>query len=217
MKKQFAAIFLDNDGVLVDTEKFYAEACDEISRELFSLPFPLEMYQEYGYTKGIGIQGWLKEQEIKDKEIQNFRQIRDSRYEEKLSQKIEPLPGVVNFLEKIKSREIPIACVTATLLSHFLQIHNQTGLLPYLGFWVTNEDVKKSKPSPECYLLAAKKANVNPANCLVIEDSPRGIQAGKEAGMTVFTIPTEQTKNLDLSLADEKFAVFLELIDFFEK
>jgi len=215
--KQFEAIFLDNDGVLVDTEKFYAEACDEISRDLFNLPFPLEMYQEYGYTKGLGIREYLAEQGISREKIREFREIRDKLYARKLSQKITPLPGVVDFLELVKSREILTAVATATYLNHFLKIHNQTGLLPYFKFWVVNEDVQKSKPSPECYLLAAKKAGVNPAKCLVIEDSPRGIKAGKEAGMTVYAIPTEQTKKLDLSLADKIFAGFPELIEFWQK
>ncbi len=237
MKKQFEAIFLDNDGILVDTEKYYAEACDEISRDLFGIPISLETYQEYGYTKGIGVQEFLVENGVPREKIPEFRQIRDKRYMEKLSQEITPLPGVVDFLERIKSpsfakassfveptedksdgrREVVIACVTATHINNFLQIHNQTGLLPYFKFWVVNEDVKKTKPSPEGYLLAAKKAGVNPANCLVIEDSPRGIKAGKEAGMTVYAIPTEQTKKLDLSLADKKFAGFSELMDFLKK
>ncbi len=217
MKNNFVAIFLDNDGILVDTEKFFAEACDEISRDLFKLPFSLEMYQKYGYTKGIGIQGWLREQNIAENDIQAFRKIRNQSYVEKLSQDIKPLPGVVAFLE-LKSREkIPMACVTATLLPHFLQVHNKTGILPYLDFWITNEDITKSKPSPEGYLLAAEKMKVDPKNCLAIEDSPRGIMAGKKAGMTVYTIPTEQTKDLDLSLADEKFAGFSDLIEFLQK
>ena len=98
-----------------------------------------------------------------------------------------------------------------------MKIHNQTGLLPYFKFWVVNEDVQKSKPSPECYLIAAKKAGVNPANCLAIEDSPRGIKSAKDAGMTVYAIPTAQTKKLDLSLADKIFAGFSELMDFLKK
>jgi len=215
--KQFEAIFLDNDGIMVDTEKFYAAACDEISRELFGLEFPLEMYQEYGYTKGIGITGYLQEQGKSHEKIREFQQIRDKLYEQKLSQKIVPLPGVLDFLELVKSREILTACVTAAPKRHFLQIHNQTKLLPYFKFWITNEDVAKTKPSPECYLSAAKKAGVNPANCLVIEDSPRGIAAGKSAEMTVYAIPTEQTEKLDLSLADKKFAGFPELIEFLQK
>ena len=209
--------FFDNDGILVDTEKFYAEACDEISRDLFGLPFPLEMYQYYGYTKGVGIQEWLAEQGISREKIAEFRKIRDKRYAEKLSQKIEPLPGVRDFLEFCKSREILTAVVTATYLRYFLQIHQQTGLLPYFNFWVTKDDIENNKPAPDGYLLAAKKAGVKPENCLVIEDSPRGIQAGKAAGMTVYAIPTEQTSKLDLSPADKIFAGFSELRKFVSK
>ncbi len=215
--KKIKAIFFDNDGILVDTEKFYAKACDEISREMFNLPFSLSMYQEYGYTKGIGISGFLAEKSFSDSEISQFQQTRDRRYEKYLSQNISPREGLIPFLEMLKSREIPLACVTATPLKHFLQIHQQTGLLPYFKFWITHDDIQKSKPNSEGYLIAAKKMGLPPENCLVIEDSPRGIVAGKNAGMTVWTVPTAQTANLDLSRADQKFADFDELHQFFRE
>ena len=217
MKNKFAAIFFDNDGILVDTEKFYAQACDEISRDLFNIPFSLEQYQEYGYTKGIGISGFLREMNISSDEIINFTKNRDKKYEEYLSKGISPMDGVVDFLDLISREKIPTACVTAAPRRHFLQIHEQTGLTKYFKFWVTNEDVVKTKPSPEAYLLAAKKMGVSPKECLVIEDSPRGIWAAKSAGMTAYSIPTAQTKTLDLSSADRIFAGFPELMDFWLK
>ena len=95
--------------------------------------------------------------------------------------------------------------MTTARRKHLELIHSQTGLLDFFNDIVTLEDVKQSKPSPEGYLLAAKKLNVSPEKCLVIEDSPRGMVAGKTAGMTVWAVPTDQTRELDLSSADEVF------------
>lgn len=73
--------------------------------------------------------------------------------------------------------------------------------LPMQTVFITGDDVKSGKPSPEGYRLAAKRLNVSPANCVVIEDAPAGIQAGKSAGMKVIAIASSISKEA-LSEAD---------------
>jgi beta-phosphoglucomutase len=60
---------------------------------------------------------------------------------------------------------------------------------------IASEDVTQGKPSPEGYLLTARKLNVFPDKCLVIEDSPHGIMAAKNAGMNVIALLTTQSKD----------------------
>jgi beta-phosphoglucomutase-like phosphatase (HAD superfamily) len=60
----------------------------------------------------------------------------------------------------------------------------------YLDVVLTREDVTNAKPDPEIYLLAAEKLGVEPGDCLVIEDSPNGAQAGVAAGMNVIAVAT---------------------------
>ena len=201
----FEAVLFDNDGILIDTERRYVQACQEITQEMFGLEITLEIYQEWGYTKGTGTQGWLLAQGIENEKVEKYRTLRDVRYEELLSQPIEVMDGVKELLEFLGSQKIPRAMVTATFRKHLDLAHSQTGLLPMFTFAVTNEDTENSKPAPDGYLLAAKKLGIAPEKCLVLEDSPRGIAAGKAAGMTVWAIPSEQTRNLDVSMADERF------------
>ena len=67
---------------------------------------------------------------------------------------------------------------------------------------MSGDMVTNGKPAPEIYLTAAGKLSVDPSRCLVFEDSPHGIQAGKAAGMTVVAVLTDLTRDLDVSLAD---------------
>ena len=67
---------------------------------------------------------------------------------------------------------------------------------------VSGEMVANGKPDPEIFLTAAQRLDVDPAHCLVIEDSPHGISAGKRAGMKVVAVITPLTRDLDLSEAD---------------
>lgn len=74
--------------------------------------------------------------------------------------------------------------------------------LPQPSVFVDGDDVAEGKPSPEGYLKAAELLGVLPADCLVVEDAPAGVRAGKAAGMTVLAIATTHRAN-ELSDADE--------------
>ena len=77
---------------------------------------------------------------------------------------------------------------------------------------VTADDVRNGKPSPEPYLLGAQKLGVNPQDCVVVEDAPSGIEAGKKAGMRVIAIAsTHSRKTLDKTKADYIIGSLLDL------
>jgi mannitol-1-/sugar-/sorbitol-6-phosphatase len=73
--------------------------------------------------------------------------------------------------------------------------------LPMPEIFITADDVKSGKPAPDGYLLAATRLNIKPSECVVIEDAPAGIQAGKSAGMRVIAVASTLTSNV-LSQAD---------------
>jgi len=83
------------------------------------------------------------------------------------------------------------------------------GIKKLLDVIVTAEDVSKGKPDPEIYLLASKKLDLNPSECLVIEDSVNGVKSGLSAGMNVIAIATPFTKNslLASKVIDNKLIV----------
>lgn len=62
--------------------------------------------------------------------------------------------------------------------------------LPSPGVFITGDLVRQGKPEPECYLLGAARLGADPADCLVVEDSPAGVAAGRSAGMQVLAVLT---------------------------
>lgn len=66
--------------------------------------------------------------------------------------------------------------------------------LPTPHVFITADDVKAGKPSPDAYLLAARRLHIKPEDCVVVEDAPAGIEAGKSAGMKVIGVASSHAK-----------------------
>jgi HAD superfamily hydrolase (TIGR01509 family) len=64
----------------------------------------------------------------------------------------------------------------------------KTGQLRYMDFVISNEDVSSPKPSPEGYNIAIEKLNLQPKECMIVEDAPKGIEAAKQTGANVYEV-----------------------------
>ena len=64
----------------------------------------------------------------------------------------------------------------------------KTGQLEYMNFVISNEDVKTPKPSPEGYNLAIKKFDLEPEECMIVEDAPKGLEAARQTGANVYEV-----------------------------
>ncbi|MCP1373988.1 HAD family hydrolase [Dyella lutea] len=111
----------------------------------------------------------------------------DSRYGERsraaLAQQVTLVAGVGSMLDAI---DLPCAIASNGLRVKMAITLQVTGLLPrFDGRWFGIDDVEHGKPAPDIYLLAAKTFGARPEHCVVVEDSPTGIAAGRAAGMTV--------------------------------
>ena len=103
--------------------------------------------------------------------------------------------GAKNFLEYLKSNDIQTGIATSNsreLAEAVLDAHGITHMFDVI---LTSCDAKAGKPAPDVYLLAAKRVAVAPHQCLVFEDVPMGILAGKNAGMEVCAVSDEFSKH----------------------
>ncbi len=71
----------------------------------------------------------------------------------------------------------------------------------YFSAVVSGDDVRASKPAPDCYLLALQRLGVSSGECLAIEDTQHGLEAASKAGIDCVALPTEMSKNQDFNLA----------------
>ena len=111
------------------------------------------------------------------------------------------LPGVAEFLQRLKAAGIP-SCVGSS--THRANIDTIMGVLGFEGLFrgnVTAEDVSQGKPDPEVFLKAATKTGCSPQHCIVFEDAMAGIEAARAGGMKVVGVSTTHPAN-ELTMTD---------------
>jgi HAD superfamily hydrolase (TIGR01509 family) len=197
------AILWDNDGILVDTEKFYYQATKDILAR-YNVELTKELYIENLLVQSRGAWHLIKNNTLPDLEIEKIRNERNRIYCEYIKQTDVLIEGVADTLKNFH-KKFKMAVVTSSRKEHFDLIHSKTNLLQYFDLILTREDYKESKPNPEPYLLAVEKLNLKKNECLVIEDSERGLIAANAAGLECWVIPNELTRSLDFSLASRIF------------
>ncbi|TLM62985.1 MAG: HAD family phosphatase [Deltaproteobacteria bacterium] len=202
----FDFIFWDNDGVLVDTEGLYFQASREALARIGYTLTP-DQFAAISLASGRSVFELATEDAVLMDEL---REVRNRRYAELLAGTNLLLPGVHETVSRLGAQR-GMAIVTSSRRDHFDLIHATTGLLPFFDFILCREDYREAKPHPEAYLLALQRSGRRPADCLVIEDSPRGLAAAKTAGLTCWVIPSAQAAGQDFSAADRILGDITEL------
>jgi HAD superfamily hydrolase (TIGR01509 family) len=188
------AIILDMDGVLADTEPMHISAWDITLQGIESLstggePSPAALRAERQRMTGMSTP------EIAQELVRVFRLSIPS--EELLSKKrrifrdmvkdgLAPFPGLA--VELARWKRTPLALATSSALFEATLILNHLGFGDLFDPIITCDDVRKAKPAPDCYLLAADRLGKRPCECIVIEDSTNGIRAALDAGAQVLAV-----------------------------
>jgi HAD superfamily hydrolase (TIGR01509 family) len=189
----FKAIFWDNDGVLMETEHLYYRANAEALARC-GVELTLETFRRVSLERGESVLALAGVAE------DDLRPWRDGRYHDLLGSQASVIPGVLDTLAVLHGR-LPMAIVTSCRRHHFERMHRCSGLTGYFDFILTREDYRNSKPDPEPYLTACRRAGLQPAECLAVEDSPRGVTSAARAGLAVAAIPGELNRGGDFSPA----------------
>jgi HAD superfamily hydrolase (TIGR01509 family) len=184
------AVFWDNDGVLVDTEKLYFQATRELLLRA-GVTLTTKLFNKISLVEGRSAFD-LAEGSSRE-EIAFLQEQRNRRYTELLGGDVRILNGVTEALGELQGK-VTMAIVTSSRRVHFDAMHTRTGLIPYFDFVLAREDYTLSKPDPEPYLTALKKCGFGPEECLVVEDSPRGLASALAAGIRCLVVPNELTR-----------------------
>ena len=197
----FKAILWDNDGVLVDTEKYYYLANKKfLSR--YGVDLTEDLFRELYLTRSIGAWHLIPTVDSEPIDIPEFKKERNAIYLHMLQTEDFRIDGVEETLVALE-KEFTMGIVTSSRREHFDMIHSRTGFTRFFKLILTNEDYGKSKPDPEPYLRALELLKTDPKDGLVIEDSERGLMAAKRSGMTCWVIPNPLSAHGDFSSADK--------------
>jgi HAD superfamily hydrolase (TIGR01509 family) len=201
MKHQIVkAIFWDNDGVLVNTERLYYRATKEILARV-GVNLTQEVFVEFFLTQSRGAWHLAKKRGIPQDEVDALRAERNELYGRLLREEPIHIPGVEMTIAGLREHFI-MGVVTSSRRDHFEIIHQSTNLIPYFDFVLTREDYIESKPRPDPYLRALECVDVEKHECLAVEDSERGLAAAKSAELACWVIPNEFTKSCNFRGAD---------------
>jgi len=186
------AVFWDNDGVLVDTEKLYYQATRELLLRA-GVTLTKTLFRRISLVEGRSAFDLARAKGFSGEEIERLQAQRNRRYTELLRRGVRVMDGVEESLGSLRGK-VSQAIVTSSRREHFDAIHAGTGLLSAFDFVLTREDYALSKPDPEPYLAAVKRSGFDPDECLVVEDSPRGLASALAAGIRCLVVPNELTR-----------------------
>ena len=186
------AIFWDNDGVLVDTEKLYFQATRELLQKA-GVELTEALFRRISLQEGRSAFDLALEKGVSQQQIDRLHEERNRRYTELVEEGVRILDGVEETLAKLSGRVLQ-AIVTSSRRAHFDAIHTGTGLRSHFDFILTREDYLLSKPDPEPYRLAVTRSGFRAEECLVVEDSERGLRAAFAAGIRCIVVPNDLTR-----------------------
>lgn len=204
------AVFFDNDGVLVDTEKFYFEANQFVFAK-HGIELTEKDYLENFLKKGRGTWHLLKDKNYSDEMISELRAERNEHYLKLITEKSQAIEGAEDVLKQIHGK-ILIGIVTSSRKDHFEAIHNRTGFKKYFDFVLTSDDTQNVKPDPEPYLKALEISGMNKDECIIVEDSERGLKAALGAGIKCYIIPTHLIRDSNFAGAEKVISNIKEIV-----
>jgi len=194
-------IIFDMDGVLVDSEPFICEAAIRMFAERGLNVKPEDFIPFVGAGENRYI-GGVAEKYGFPIDIERDKARTYEIYGEIVKGRIEPLPGVHEFIAKARARGLKLALASSADRVKIDINLREIGIAPEtFDAIVSGQDVIRKKPDPEIFLTAAKRLGLAPEECLVVEDAVNGVAAAKAAGMRCLALTTSFTKE-DLAGAD---------------
>jgi len=216
--QDFEAVIFDMDGVLIDSEPLWKIAMEKVFSDLGCNLSKNDFQRTVGLRIDEVIHYWNKNQNLG---ISDEKKVEDdiiNRMVELVTDHPIPLKGVVDTLIYLKGKNIKIGLATSSPDRLLKAVLNGLKISQYFDVVHSAEFEDFGKPHPAVYMKTALKLNVNPTNCLVIEDSLNGVISGMSAKMNVVCIP-EKTHVVEprLVVADFMFDDMALMLEAFQK
>lgn len=204
------AIIFDFDGVVVDSEPVHLVCFQQVLRTI-----GLELSEQAYYTRYLGyddhdcllVAARDAGLDLGEDRIAALTAAKTRLVQQTFAKDIRPLPGAAELIHAAAAAAVPLAICSGALRDEIELAARTVGVLECFQVIVSARDVARGKPDPEGYakarrlLAQAVGRELVPARCLVVEDSPAGIEAAKAAGMKVLGVATSYAPER-LSAAD---------------
>jgi beta-phosphoglucomutase family hydrolase len=197
LRQSKKTILWDMDGVISNSYSFHFAAWQEVFTKR-GIKFTKEDFTKLFGTRNDFIIGTIMGREFPERDVKIMVQEKEESFRRKATGGIKPFPGVVRLLNALKKGNFKLGLVSSAPKENIDLVLNELNLAGIFNCIVFGQEVSESKPGPQIYLLAARKLEVTPNDCVVIEDSPLGVKAAKTAGMKCLAITnTHPRQNLE--------------------
>jgi beta-phosphoglucomutase len=191
------ALIFDFDGVVVDSEPIHLECFRKVLESVGLRLSGEEYYAKYlGYDDhdcfaAVAVD---KGAVISESQIARMTAAKTVLVRRAFAREILPLPGAVELIRSAEEAGVPLAVCSGALREEIELASRTIGVLGQFRLIVSAEDVSRGKPDPQGYRLCLERLSAScrkplaPSRCLVVEDSPAGIEAARGAGMKVLAV-----------------------------
>jgi len=188
MSKRKAFLF-DLNGTMIDDMQYHIRAWHRILNEL-GADISLERMKEECYGKNDELLERMFPGRFSEADKQHMSLEKEKKYQSQYKPHLALLPGLDGFIRSAYKDEIKMAIGSAAIMFNIDFVLDNLNIRSYFDVLVSADDVQKSKPDPETYLSCASLLQYEPADCIVFEDAPKGVESAMRAGMKAVVITT---------------------------
>lgn len=195
------AVIFDMDGVIVDSERYWSAVQEDILDEAVDTDAitpddvrGMNVMDQYDhiteeYTVTVSRDGYFD--------------MYDEKAEAVYTEKADLMSGFKDIISQLQEDGVPVALASSSFRHWIQMVLERFDLTDAFTVIASADDIDgRSKPAPDIYLYTAEQMDVDPSECIVVEDSAHGITAARNAGMRCVGFRTEQNQGQDLSHAD---------------
>lgn len=197
MTERKKAVLFDLDGTLIDSEWFYYKAWKAVLATYdFTLSSELWLNELAGKTDSQAFEVLRSQYDFRADKAEVFECARKRIAQQHDEETVPLMPGSADLINFLHQRRIVMAVVTSSKREVATYHLERNGLRQFFTLLISRTEVQHPKPDPEPYQLCVKQLGLQPADCLVLEDSATGATAAKAAGLMCFGVqPHESIRN----------------------
>jgi HAD superfamily hydrolase (TIGR01509 family) len=209
------AILFDMDGLMADTEPLYWDVARTLARAHGTSVADATLRRMMGRSRLDSMCIFAQECHITAIAPDDLLAQRETLMLQRYSQGVEPMPGLQQILKRFH-RRVKLAVATSSPRKFTDVLLPGLRVASYFDVIQTGDDITQGKPHPEIYLKAIQQLGVEPAGCIVLEDSHAGALAGRRAGARVVAVPSPLTESDDFTFADARARNLSDASDWIE-
>lgn len=185
------AFIFDLNGTMIDDMHYHAKAWfDILNNKLHAnLSYDEVKKEMYGKNEEL-LERVFGKNHFTDDEMQKISMEKEHSYQRAFLPELKLINGLHDFLQKAYDKNIAMAIGSAAIPFNIDFVLDNLHIRHYFKVIISADDVSISKPHPETYLKAAQLLHVEPKNCIVFEDAPKGVESAANAGMQAIVLTT---------------------------